>query len=145
MGELHEAHTVTLRTSIVGLELKRKRSLIEWFLAQRGRLSGYRRAIYSGLTTAEMARVIERVLVEHTELSGLWHVASEPISKYALLVGLAQELGRNDVEIEPDDDFVCDRSLNAARFIKATGYTSPAWSEMLSELADEIKRREGTG
>ncbi len=65
LGELHDAHCVTLRTSIIGLELSRKTGLVEWFLAQKGSIKGFRRAIYSGFTTAEMARGIERVLLEH--------------------------------------------------------------------------------
>lgn len=71
LGEVTEGHCVTLRTSIVGLELGRRGSLIEWFLAQRGTVSGYRKAIYTGFTTMEMARIIERVLTRHPELSGL--------------------------------------------------------------------------
>ncbi len=143
LGELRRAHTLTLRTSIIGLELMHKTSLVEWFLEQRGRIKGYRRAIYSGFTTLELARVIERVLVDHGQLSGVWHVASRPISKYDLLCRLAKELGRGDVEIEPDDSFVCDRSLDAGRFAQATGYRPPAWGEMLTELAEQIRGREG--
>lgn len=143
LGELHQAHTLTLRTSIIGLELRHKTSLVEWFLEQRGKIKGYRRAIYSGLTTMELARVIERLLVDHGQLSGVWHVASRPISKYDLLCRLAKELGRGDVEIEPDDTFVCDRSLDAGRFAQATGYTPPVWDDMLTELAKRIRRREG--
>ncbi len=143
LGEVDESHAVTIRTSIIGLELHHNQGLIEWFLAQRGKIKGFRRAIYSGLTTEEMARVVERILAKHTELSGLWHVASAPISKYELLCTLADKLGRSDVEIEPDDSLVCDRSLNATRFSEATGYTAPSWDTMLDQLVDQIWLREG--
>lgn len=144
LGEVHERHAITLRTSIIGLESDHKRSLIEWFLAQRGKIKGYRRAVYSGLTTEEMARVVERVLVDHPELYGLWHVASAPIRKYELLRTLADKLGRTDLEIEPDDSVVCDRSLNATRFSETTEYTAPSWDAMLNELTQQIRSREGT-
>ncbi len=141
LGEVHDAHAVTLRTSIIGLELARKRSLIEWFLAQRGTVKGFTRAIYSGLTTLEMARIIERVLLQHPDLSGLWHVASQPISKYDLLQKLAVLLGRQDIDVVPYDDFACDRSLDASRFEARTGYQSPSWDTMLADLAAQIQER----
>lgn len=138
LGEIGDSPAITLRSSIIGLELKRKQSLIEWFLAQRGQIRGFRRAIYTGLTTAEMARVIEMALTTHRNLHGVWQVASQPISKFDLLSKLAQLLGRTDIEITPDDGFTCDRSLNGEAFSRRTGYCAPGWDAMLAELADEI-------
>jgi dTDP-4-dehydrorhamnose reductase len=142
LGEIEDAPGLTLRTSIIGLELSRKAGLIEWFLAQRGVVRGFRRAIYTGLTTLEMARLLSRILTQHPDLHGVWHVASAPISKFDLLVSLAGKMGRADVQIVADDSFECDRSLNADRFFGATGYRPPAWGDMLTELADEIRRGE---
>jgi dTDP-4-dehydrorhamnose reductase len=140
LGEVEEPPGLTLRTSIIGLELSRKTGLIEWFLAQRGVVRGFRRAIYTGLTTLEMARLLSRILTQHPDLHGVWHVASAPIPKYDLLVSLATKLDRTDVQIVADDSFECDRSLNADRFFGATGYRPPAWDDMLTDLADEIQR-----
>lgn len=142
LGEVGGKNCITLRTSIIGLELSHRESLVEWFLAQRGEIRGFTRAVYSGLTTAEMSRVIERVLVWHQDLSGVWQVASEPISKYDLLVRLAESLGRTDVRITPDGSVRIDRSLSGAAFERATGYHAPGWDEMLKELGDEVRRRE---
>lgn len=141
LGEVTEAPAITLRSSIIGLELKGKKSLIEWFLAQRGTVRGFTRAIYTGITTAEMARVIERVLVEHPELDGVWQVASEPITKHDLLCQLSALLGRRDVTIQPDGAFACDRSLSGDAFSRRTGYTPPSWEQMLRELSKEIQQR----
>jgi dTDP-4-dehydrorhamnose reductase len=141
LGEVGPPH-VTLRTSIVGLEKGRRQGLVEWFLASRGRVHGYRRALYSGLTTLEMARLVDRLLVAHPDLAGLFHVASAPIDKFTLLSRLASVLGRKDVQIEPVDEPVCDRSLCADAFMSATGYRPPGWDEMLRELAREVLRRE---
>jgi len=141
MGEVHEAHCITLRSSIIGLELSRNKSLIEWFLAKKGSIKGFRKAIYTGITTMEMARVIERVIVHYPKLSGIYHVASEPINKYNLLSKLSEKLHRTDIIIEPDDDFVCDRSLNSERFNYETNYIAPNWDEMLNELAALINLR----
>lgn len=141
MGEVHEAHCITLRSSIIGLELARNKSLIEWFLAQKGTIKGFRKAIYTGITTMEMARVIKLVIIHYPKLFGVYHVASEPITKYHLLSKLAKKLHRTDIIIEPDDDFVCDRSLNAERFKYKTNYVAPNWDEMLDELVDLINLR----
>jgi hypothetical protein len=58
-------------------------------------------------------------------------------------VRLAEKIGRTGIEIVPDDDFVCDRSLAQDAFEARTGYRSPGWNEMLDELAGEIREREG--
>ena len=140
LGEVGAPH-LTLRTSIIGLEQGRRQGLVEWFLASRGPVKGYRRAVYSGLTTLEMARLVDRLLVAHPDLAGLFHVASAPIDKFTLLSRLARVLGRQDVQVEPVDEPACDRSLCADAFASATGYQPPAWDEMLRELAQEAHRR----
>jgi dTDP-4-dehydrorhamnose reductase len=142
LGEV-AAPSLTLRSSIIGLEKRRQHGLVEWFLASRGRVRGYRRAIYSGLTTLEMSRLVARLLDRHPGLAGLWHVASEPIDKYTLLVRLARALDRRDVAIEPVDEPVCDRSLCGDGFAGATGYRAPSWDAMLGELAAAVRERKG--
>ncbi len=136
-GEVADAHSVTLRTSVIGHELSTNVALLDWFLSQRGQtVNAYTKAIYSGFTTLEMARIVDRILTQHTDLSGVWHVASEPISKFGLLQLCREKLGWEGV-IEPNDEFVCDRSLNADRFNQATGYSPPSWEAMISELAQQ--------
>jgi dTDP-4-dehydrorhamnose reductase len=148
LGEItDDPNCITLRTSTIGLELGRssaKHGLLEWFLAQQGEIHGYQQAIYTGLTTIEFARVVECVIMEHKKLSGLWHVAStKPVNKYELLLLLATKLNRKDISIVPDNDFICDRSLNTTAFKEATGYVSPSWDIMLDELAATINKRRG--
>jgi len=136
-GEVADAHSVTLRTSVIGHELATNLALLDWFLSQRGQaIKGFTKAIYSGFTTLEMARIVDRILTQHPALSGVWHVASEPISKFGLLELCREKLGWEGV-IEPNDEFVCDRSLNADRFNQATGYSPPSWEAMISELAQQ--------
>ena len=142
LGELSEAPCITLRTSIIGLELSRKASLIEWYLRQRGTIRGFAKAIYSGFTTLEMARIIERILIQHRDLSGVWHIASAPISKFDLLTRLTGLLRRDDIVVERDENFVCDRSLDGSQFEARSRYVPPAWDAMLAELAEQILSRE---
>ncbi len=143
LGELTDSHCITLRTSIIGLELARKKSLVEWYLAQKGEIKGFHKALYTGLTTIEMARIIEFVLQQCPGLHGVWHVASRPISKYELLKMLADKLERKDITLQSDVDFVCDRGLIGDAFVKQTGYKIPEWADMINELVVAIKARGG--
>jgi dTDP-4-dehydrorhamnose reductase len=144
LGEVIEPHCLTLRTSIIGLELGRNTSLVEWFLSQKGRIKGFRRAMYTGLTTQEMARAVEQLATTRPELSGVWHLSSAPITKYDLLAGLGRRLGRKDVEIVPDEEFFCDRSLDSRALQGKTTYRVPSWDAMLDELAESIRQRRET-
>jgi dTDP-4-dehydrorhamnose reductase len=140
LGEVSAAPHLTLRTSIIGPELTGKASLVEWFLAQRGTtVRGFRRAIYSGLPTAELADLIGNVIVEHRGLSGLWHVASEPIDKHHLLE-LVAEAYEWTGEIVPDDSFVIDRSMRADRLRREIGYAPPPWPELVKRMRDAQER-----
>lgn len=139
LGEVHEDRCVTLRTSIIGTEISRKKSLLEWFLAQPGPIKGYRRAIFSGLTTLEMARVIEKLLTQYPRASGLYHVSAAPISKYELLMKIKQRLDLK-VQITPDESLRIDRSLDSTRFRQEFGYVPPSWDDMIDELTKDIRR-----
>lgn len=133
LGEVLEAPGLTLRTSIIGRELERTSGLLEWFAGRGGEtLTGFTAARFSGLTTRELARVIGRTLREHPQLTGVWHVAAQPIDKYTLLLKLREVLGV-DCEIVPADEPVINRALDASRFESATGYVAPSWNEMLEE------------
>lgn len=134
LGEVDGAGALTIRSSIVGRELRGHLSLIDWFLSQRGgRIKGYRRALYSGLTTNAMADLVAWLIAEHAGLSGLWHVSSEPISKYELL-GIVNEVYGLGVYIEPDDAFFCDRRLDSSRFRRHTGWQPPSWPDMIRDM-----------
>ena len=130
LGEVTYPHTVTLRTSTIGHELQSKYGLLDWFLSQEGRCKGYTRAVFSGMPTVIFAQVIRDVVIPHKNLSGLYHVAAEPINKFNLLQLIAGTYGKV-IDIEPDDKLVIDRSLNAGRFRDATGYAPPEWDEMI--------------
>jgi dTDP-4-dehydrorhamnose reductase len=136
LGEVTEGNALTLRTSMIGRELTRKASLLEWFLSQAGQIKGYRRAIFSGFTTSELARIIERLIAQFPEAAGLYHVSSEPISKYDLLC-LVRDRMRPGVHITPDDELQCDRSLDSTRFQTRFGYKPPKWETMIDELAQD--------
>ncbi len=138
LGELNRPGCLTLRTSIIGWQLNTFSSLLSWFALQRSRhVKGYRKAIYSGFSTTILAQLIGDVLQTRPDLSGVYQVASEPISKFDLLVRLRDLLEWRDITIEPDEQFFCDRSLSSVRFTTTTGWRPPTWEAMLRGLASE--------
>jgi dTDP-4-dehydrorhamnose reductase len=138
LGEVIAPNTVTLRTSIIGRELAEHMSLLDWFLSQKkgATVRGFRKVIYSGITTNEMANVVTMMIRDLPTLSGLFQVVAEPITKYALLA-LVRDAYRLDIKLEPDDREVSDRSMNGEKFSTATGWRAPPWSTMVRELADD--------
>ena len=137
LGEVAYPHCVTLRTSIIGHELKGRYGLIEWFLAQTQKVRGFRKAIYSGFPTIELARIIRDYVLPTPELNGIYHVSSGPISKYDLLCLVAQRYGKV-IEIEPYEDFVQDRSLDSTIFRETTGYEPPSWDKLIEMMHSDF-------
>ncbi|MCO4053310.1 MAG: SDR family oxidoreductase [Bosea sp.] len=134
LGEVDYSHAVTLRTSIIGHELNSAHSLIDWFLSQPGpSVKGYRKAIYTGLPTVEIARIIRDVVLPDAALCGVWHVASDKVSKYDLLNMVASTYGKV-IEIVPDDVVAIDRSMDGSRFSARTGYVAPPWPELVARM-----------
>ena len=139
LGELNNDRDLTLRTSFVGRELVHFSNLFEWARRQQNKeISGFRQAIYSGLTTKSLSRIVGSLISDHPSLTGLFHIASEPISKYDLLCILNSKLKLN-LSITPDDAFISDRSLDGTRFLLTTGLEVPSWEQMLDEfVSDEM-------
>ncbi|WP_295431744.1 SDR family oxidoreductase [uncultured Thiodictyon sp.] len=134
LGEVDRPGCFTLRSSIVGRELRRGTGLFDWFFSQRGaQVRGYRHALYTGLTTLAMADVVRFLLESHPGLSGVWHVASAPIDKCSLLELVNQVYGLG-VQIVPDETFLCDRRLDGSRFREATGWVAPTWQSMIETM-----------
>jgi dTDP-4-dehydrorhamnose reductase len=133
IGEVLYPHTITLRTSIIGHELQTKYGLLEWFLSQKNRCNGFAGAIFSGFPTVVLAQIIRDVIIPNAGLSGLYNVATNPISKFELL-SLIAKIYKKEIQIIEDDSLMIDRSLNADRFRLATGYEPPAWPELIKTM-----------
>jgi dTDP-4-dehydrorhamnose reductase len=134
LGEISDlSHVVTLRTSLIGHGSSSNSSLIDWFLAQEGSVKGYRKAVFSGVPTVELARVLKDYVLPAPELHGLYHVSAEPIDKCALLTLVAKEY-RKDIEIVPDEEVRINRSLDSSRFRQLTGYEPKAWPELVKMM-----------
>ena len=137
LGEVTGPGCLTIRTSLIGRELSGFNSLFEWLLRQEGKeIKGYSNAIFTGLTTIAHAQILEKILTTNPDLTGLYHVAAAPISKYDLLKKIIKRFNLN-IMITPDDSVACDRSLNGSHFKEKTGISIPSWDEMIDQLYND--------
>jgi dTDP-4-dehydrorhamnose reductase len=132
LGEISYGGHLTLRTSIIGHEMGSSLSLLEWFLGQR-KVEGYLRAIYSGVTTLELAKILEQYILPTHEMQGLFHISSKPISKFDLL-SIVNKVYQCNTQITPENNFVIDRSLDSRYFQNMTGYEPKDWEQQILEL-----------
>lgn len=141
LGELRDGPALTLRTSIIGHELRHKVGLVEWFLSQRQPVKGYRGAIYTGLTAVEHARILRDYVFKNPDRAGIYHVASNPVSKYELL-GLVNKAYGLDLEIIPDDTVKDDKRLDGSKFNEDFAYQAPAWEHLVADMRDSQEQWE---
>lgn len=135
LGEISNNGNITIRTSFIGKELGTNRALLNWFLSQKGKIKGYKNAIYSGLTTLEVARVLDKYVIPNPDLKGLYHLSAENIDKYSLLT-LLNKVYKKDLFIEEDLNIRIDRSLNSNKFRKETGFKPLKWEKAIQEMRE---------
>ncbi len=100
--------------------MRGQHGLLEWFSAQRGKsVSGYTRAIFSGLTTQVLSEMIAKLIARKQRLERLFHAALSPISKHDLL-NVVKNAYSLLMWIEPSPEVVIDRSARA--FLDAVKY-----------------------
>ena len=133
LGEINSENVLTIRTSMIGHSLNSNHGLIDWFLDQNIKIKGYRKAIFSGLTTLELSKVILKYVLPKNSLNGIIHISNVPISKFDLL-NLVSGVYKKSIIISPDDNLIVDRSLNSSKFLKQTGYGPPSWETMIEEM-----------
>lgn len=133
LGEICGDNSITIRTSIIGHELYEKKSLLDWFINEPGEVHGFKNAIFSGLPTIELARLIHDYIIPNRKINGVYHISGTPISKYALLsmINETYSLGK---EIIPDEGYKIDRSLDSRKFQNLTGYRIKRWDRLILEL-----------
>ncbi|MBI3596530.1 MAG: SDR family oxidoreductase [Nitrospirae bacterium] len=137
LGEVTGNRCLTLRASIVGRQLSGSKGLLEWFLSQKGKVRGYRKAVFSGLTTYAIAEIIGILIEKHSNVNGLLHVSTEAINKYDLLKKLDKTL-KLGMDVIPDDFVVMNRSLDSTKFREMTHIRIPTWNEMIEDLAQRV-------
>jgi len=132
LGEVDNDIDLTFRTSIIGPELKENgEGLFHWFMSQKGTIKGYTNAFWSGVTTLELAKAIDKAIDQN--LSGLYHLtAGYRISKFNLLSLFKEVWNRTDIELEPFEVKMVDKSLKNVR--KDFDFSVSSYEKMLPEL-----------
>ena len=133
LGEINDDKNLTIRTSTIGHELNTRHGLLEWFLAQNKSCFGYRRAVFSGVPTVRLAKILAFNVIPDSDLTGLYNLSADPINKFDLLNKIKKQY-RKDIDIIPSDELEIDRSLNSEKFKTRAGIDMPDWDELISEM-----------
>ncbi len=137
LGEVAYDNSITLRTSIIGHEISgQNQGLLDWFLNAESPVLGYTNAIFSGVTTFELARIIFENVLPKERVSGIFQVASMPINKYELLK-IVRENYHLNIDIIPSGIVQIDRSLDGAEFNQVFNYSPPTWPKMIEDYYND--------
>ena len=133
LGEVSGENVLTIRTSIIGHEIKSKNGLLEWFLSQNKEIQGYKNAFFSGLPTVEIAEILDNHILKNKKIKGIMHISGPKISKFELLIKMS-ELYNKKINIVPNYNVKIDRSLNSTKFKLISNYTAPNWVELINKM-----------
>lgn len=136
LGELNDEKNLTLRNSIVGPDINENGiGLFNWFMKQNGEINGYTNAMWTGMTTLQLAKTIEAAAL--SEAHGLVNMVCEKnISKYDLLKLFNRYMRNDDAKINPYDDFSLDKTLVRTNF--EFDYSVPDYETMVVEMSEWI-------
>ncbi|ABM02634.1 dTDP-4-dehydrorhamnose reductase [Psychromonas ingrahamii 37] len=140
LGEVDSSPHLTLRTSIIGHELDSAVSLVDWFLSQENSTKGFSKAIFSGLPTCVIARLLIEKILPASDLSGLYQLSVDPIDKFTLL-NLVADIYNKKIEIIESKELKIDRSLNSKKLRDALSLEIPSWKSLISEMHNDYENR----
>lgn len=140
LGEVSYGKHLTLRTSIIGHELTSSVSLVNWFLSQSDSVKGFSKAVFSGLPTCYIAKLLVEYIFPNPEVVGLMHLSADPIDKYSLLKLISLQY-KKEITIAESKELFIDRSLNSDKFRQLTQFSPPLWAELVQYMyTDYLKR-----
>lgn len=136
LGEIINDKDLTIRMSIIGPELRKDGSgLFSWFMRQEGEIYGYDKAMWTGVTTVELAKGTKAVIEQN--LSGVYHLVPKTnISKFDLLHLLKEIFDRQDITVKPNSDVVLDKTLVNTR--TDFNFAAPDYKTMVQEMKDWV-------
>ena len=127
-------NTIIIRSSTLGMEIKNKFGLLEWFLSNNKSIHGYKNVYFSGPTALELSKIIYKFIITKTIIKkGIYNVSSNKISKFDLL-NLIKKVYHKKINIIPSNEIRIDRSLNNKKFMAKTNYKQKNWVTMLKEM-----------
>ena len=134
LGEVFSKNALTLRSSIIGPELFNKTELFEWIINNKQKeINGFSRVMYSGVTTVYMASLLADLIENHNNISGIYNIASNPISKFELLHLINDNFDLGLV-INKDQNIISNKTLDTSKIENELGVKSPSWNQLIIEL-----------
>jgi len=133
LGELDYEKCLTIRKSVIGHEILSKNGLLEWFIDQKNDVKGFKKVLFSGLTTLELSRILEKHIIPMNDLNGIINVTGKSITKYDLLKKIAK-FYKKSIKVIPDESVEIDRSLDGSNFTRLSGYSPKSWDELIISM-----------
>jgi dTDP-4-dehydrorhamnose reductase len=136
LGEVDDNFNLTFRNSIIGPDLKENGiGLFNWFMKQNGEIKGYKKAIWTGVTTLTLAKAMEAAL--EVNLTGIYNlVNNKSIPKYDLIQLFNKYFKNNEISILEEDNFSLDKTLVNTR--TDFSFNIPSYEEMISEMREWV-------
>lgn len=139
LGEVNYRNHITIRTSIIGPDIKRNGiGLLNWILLQNGEINGYSEAFWGGVTTLELAKAIEFFIMQNIDGVNIYHLTnSEKISKFDLL-RIINEVFNLKLNISSSSEYKVDKSLVNSN--KSIDYRVPSYQIMIEDMYKWIRK-----
>ena len=137
LGEVVNKKHLTLRTSVVGPELKIEgQELFHWFMMEKSSIKGFTKAIWSGVTTLELAKAVKWAI--DNNITGLYHITNNQIITKNDLLNLFKKYTKKDIEIIPSDSKIINKSFIDTRC--EIDYEIPSYDKMISEMISFMRK-----
>jgi dTDP-4-dehydrorhamnose reductase len=133
LGEPETA--LTIRTSIIGKELEGFTGFLDWFLRQEGKeINGFSKHYWNGLTTKQFAKICSQIIKNPSKYprTGLYHVFSNPVTKYEMLQKFKKKFGIN-CKIHKFSQNPLNRTLTTTKRLNGL-LDIPSFDKMLEEI-----------
>lgn len=137
MGEINNDKDITFRMSIIGPEIRSNgTSFLNWILTSKEtELPGWTNALWNGITTLQLAKSIEKYILD-PRISGIYHLVSNEnsINKCELLELIAKVYGLNKTVKHTQGPKSFNKILVDTR--QEMDFNIPNYNTMLEEMRD---------
>lgn len=133
-GEINNSNSLTIRTSIIGREIFNHTELFEWLCSMKNKeVEGYSNVLYSGITNVWIGQIINKLISDNINISGILNISSNPISKFDLLIKLSHAFNLN-ITVKTNSKFKSNKVLISKKFTEITGIKTPEWDDLILEF-----------
>ena len=136
LGEVVDTKNLTFRNSIIGPDINEYGiGLFNLFMRQKGEIKGFKKAVWTGVTTLTLAKAMESAL--ESNLIGLYNlVNNQTISKYDLIYLFNKHFRNGAIRILEENNFILDKTLinNRTDF----SFQVPSYEQMIIEMKEWV-------